>query len=156
MATPPRRQASPRSVALWLLLVAGVAVAAYLVYVALSATAEPYCRGVGDCHTVQTSEYASIAGIPVAVLGLGMYLGLLALHVASSTARFRGVPILRVWFTVLAGSGMLYSAYLTYLELQVINAICIYCVVSASIVTLIAILSWPDFSAARRVLAAEM
>ncbi len=144
-----------RLVALRLLLVAGVGVAAYLVYVALSATAEPYCQGIGDCHTVQASEYASVAGIPVAVLGLGMYLGLAALHLAASIGPLRGLPILRVWFTLLAGSGMLYSAYLTYLELRVIDAICIYCVISASLVTLIAILSWPDFSLARRTLAAS-
>lgn len=141
--------------ALWVLVIAGVGVAAYLVYVALSAGAEPYCKGIGDCHAVQASEFATIAGIPVAVLGLAMYLGLFALLVAATVGPVRGLPILRVWFTVLAASGMLYSAYLTYLELRVIDAICIYCVISASIVTLIAILSWPDFARARRALAAE-
>lgn len=146
--------ASVRQRALTLLILLGVGVSAYLVYVALDAAAEPYCSGIGDCHAVQSSRYAKIGGVPVAVFGLLMYLGLLALHAASSVGPLRGKPLLRVWLTVLAGSGVLYSAYLTYLELEVINALCVYCVVSASIVTAIALLSLPDFAAARRELAA--
>ncbi len=142
-----------RQQALWLLIVAGIGVATYLVYVALDASAEPYCSGIGDCHKVQASEYAKIGGIPLAVFGLLMYFGLLALHTAATWGPLRALPILRVWLTVLAGSGVLYSVYLTYLELEVIHAICIYCVTSASIVTLIAIVSWPDFTKARRALA---
>lgn len=140
--------------ALTLLILLGAGVSAYLVYVALDAGAEPYCGGAGDCHAVQSSEYAAIGGVPVAAFGLGMYLGLLALHVASDVGPLRGNPLPRVWLTVLAGSGVLYSAYLTYLELEVIHAICAYCVISASIVTATAVLSWPDFAAARRELAA--
>ncbi|TAJ18122.1 MAG: vitamin K epoxide reductase family protein [Dehalococcoidia bacterium] len=143
-----------RQQALWLLIFAGIGVAAYLVYVALDASAEPYCSGVGDCHKVQSSEYAEVAGIPLAVFGLLMYGGLLALRIATTWGPLRSLPILRAWITVLAGSGVLYSVYLTYLELEVIHAICIYCVTSAGIVTLIAIVSWPDFTAARRALAA--
>ncbi len=146
--------APPRRLALTLLILLGIGVAAYPVYVALDASAEPYCSGSGNCHAVQSSEYARIGGIPVAVFGLGMYLGLFALHVASSVGPLREQPLLRAWFTVLAASGVLYSAYLTYLELQVIHAICVYCVISASIVTTIAVLSLPDFAAARRALAA--
>ena len=145
---------STRRRALTLLILLGIGVAIYLVYVALDASAEPFCSGIGDCHAVQASQYAKVGGIPVAVFGLAMYLGLLVLHVASSTGPARGMPLLRVWFTVLAGSGVLYSSYLTYLELEVIHAICIYCVTSAAIVTAIAVLSWPDFAAARRALAA--
>lgn len=145
---------SARHRALTMLILLGVGVSTYLVYVALDASAEPYCSGVGDCHAVQASQYAKIGEVPVAAFGLLMYLGLLALHVASNLGPLRGKPLLRVWLTVLAGSGVLYSAYLTYLELEVIHAICVYCVVSASIVTGIALLSLPDFAAARRELAA--
>lgn len=143
-----------RERAITVLILLGIGVATYLVYVALDANAEPYCSGVGDCHAVQSSQYAKIGGVPVAVFGLLMYFGLLALHAASSVGPLRGTPLPRVWLTVLAGSGVLYSAYLTYLELEVIDAICVYCVVSASIVTGIAVLSLPGFAAARRELAA--
>lgn len=135
------------------LILLGVGVAVYLVYVALDASAEPYCSGIGDCHAVQSSEYAKIGGIPVAAFGLGMYLGLLALFAAARTGPLRGHPVLPMWLTILAVSGVFYSAYLTYLELEVIHAICVYCVISASIVTGIALLSLPDFAAARRALA---
>lgn len=144
---------SPRQTALATLILAGIGVAVYLVYVALDASAEPYCSGIGDCHAVQSSEYAKIGGIPVAVFGLGMYLGLLALFVAARVGPLRGHLVLPMWLTILAVSGVFYSAYLTYLELEVIHAICVYCVVSASIVTGIAVLSVPDFVAARRSLA---
>lgn len=146
--------ASTRQWALMLLILLGIGVATYLVYVALDASAEPYCSGIGDCHAVQTSEYAKIGPMPVAAFGLLMYLGLLVLFAASNTGPLKRAPLLRVWLTVLAGSGVLYSAYLTYLELEVIHAICVYCVISASIVTGILVLSLPDFTAARRELAA--
>lgn len=145
---------STRQRALTLLILLGIGVATYLVYVALDASAEPYCRGIGDCHAVQSSRYAKIGGIPVAAFGLLMYLGLLTLHVASNVGPFSGKPLLRVWLTVLAGSGVLYSTYLTYLELEVIHAICVYCVISATIVTGILLLSLPDFATARREIAA--
>jgi len=146
--------ASTRQRALLLLILLGIGVATYLVYVALDASAEPYCSGIGDCHAVQSSRYAKIGPMPVAAFGLLMYLGLSALLVASNVGPLRGSPLLRVWLTVLAGSGVLYSAYLTYLELEVIHAICVYCVISASIVTGILALSLPGFAAARREIAA--
>lgn len=145
---------STRQRALMLLISLGIGVATYLVYVALDASAEPYCSGIGDCHAVQSSEYAKIGPMPVAAFGLLMYLGLLVLFAASNAGPLKGAPLLRVWLTVLAGSGVLYSAYLTYLELEVIHAICVYCVISASIVTGIFALSLPGFAAARREIAA--
>ena len=138
--------------ALLLLAAAGTGVAAYLSWVAIDSGREAFCSGVGDCHTVQSSEYAEIGGVPIALLGLGMYVALLALLAAR---RFRGGtggagldrPLAGATFAV-ALSGALYSAYLTYLELFEIEAICAWCVASAVIVTLIAVLSAPDLRAA--------
>ena len=64
------------------LAIAGVAVAGYLSWVALDEEQEAICSGVGDCGRVQSSEFSEIAGVPIAVLGLGMYLALLALIAA--------------------------------------------------------------------------
>ena len=62
-----------------MLAAAGTGVAAYLAWVALVDEQEASCSGVGDCQAVQRSEFAEIAGVPIALLGLGMYATLLAL-----------------------------------------------------------------------------
>ncbi|MPZ98712.1 MAG: vitamin K epoxide reductase [Dehalococcoidia bacterium] len=135
---------------LLVLSVLGVAIAGYLSYVALS-SAEAVCGPAGDCHTVQDSEYADVAGMPVAVLGLGMYAALAAMLVAR---RFEVGPALvaalPLWTFALAFAGALYSAYLTYLELFLIDAICAWCVASAVVVTVMMLLALPDVRAGRR------
>jgi uncharacterized membrane protein len=119
------------------LAVAGIAVAAYLTVIHYDDRL--LLCGAGDCHTVQQSKYAELGGIPVAILGLAMYLAILGLG-ASRVLR----PEIRFWATALACaialSGFLYAAYLTYVELWVIDAICQWCVLSAAITTAILIL----------------
>ncbi len=92
--------------------------------------------GLSDCHTVQTSDYAEILGVPVALLGLGMYAAVLAL-VALRWAR----PGLTVAVTAatfgLALAGTIFAGYLTYVELFVLEAICQWCVVSAVLTVLL-------------------
>ncbi len=133
------------------LAIAGVVVAGYLSWVALDEGQEAACSGVGDCQTVQGSEFAEIAGVPIAVLGLGMYLALLALIAARRWwAALRGEepPQALAGLTfALALGGTLYSAYLTWLELFEIEAICVWCVGSAVIVTLLMLLAAPDLRA---------
>lgn len=132
------------------LALVGTAVTAYLVFVALDARAEPFCTGVGDCQAVQSSEYAEVAGVPVAVLGLGMYVGLLALAALRRFGPRKSDARVIAWTFALALSGTLYSVYLTYLEFFVIEAICMWCLLSALIVTAICLLTLPDLQAARR------
>lgn len=138
--------------ALLALAVVGTGVAAYLSWVAVDSEQMPFCSGVGDCQAVQSSEFAEIGGIPIAVLGLGMYVTLLALVAARRFwpgAAEAGLdrPLASATFGV-ALSGALYSGYLTYLELFEIEAICAWCVTSAVIVTLIMVLSVPDLRVA--------
>lgn len=140
---------------LLLLAVLGTAVAVYLTFVALDPNVEPFCSGVGDCHTVQSSEYAEVGPIPVAVLGLGMYLVLLGLIGARRFLAVGRDPRFALLTFALALSGALYSAYLTYLELFVIDAICVWCVISATIVTAIFVCSIPDLAKARGELLAQ-
>jgi uncharacterized membrane protein len=110
------------------LAIAGIADAIYLTIVHYDSTA--LVCGIGDCHTVQASKYAEIAGVPIAILGLLMYVAITVL----GAARFR-LPAFadRLTFMnfALALAGTAYAAYLTYLEIAVINAICQWCVVSA-------------------------
>ena len=116
------------------LALAGVAIAAYLTYVHY-ADLQAFCvAGGGGCEKVQTSAYAELAGIPVAVLGLiGYVLILGSLWVPGDNGRLAGA--------VLALSGFGFSAYLTYRELFTIDAICQWCVASAIVMTLLAVLA---------------
>ncbi|MFW6205878.1 MAG: vitamin K epoxide reductase family protein, partial [Gemmatimonadota bacterium] len=55
------------------LAVAGVLIASYMAFVEVTGT-EAVCGPVGDCNRVQLSPYASVAGVPVGVLGILGYL----------------------------------------------------------------------------------
>lgn len=128
----------------------GVAIALYLSWVALWAEGNTLCTGAGDCTRVQQSQYARAFGVPVAVLGLGMYVAILAMTVVRRrwpTIQPRQLEVLTV---TLAVGGTAYSAYLTGLELFVIHAICEWCVTSAIIITVIALLTLPDLRPDRR------
>lgn len=108
------------------LAVAGITVAGYLTYARWTGTTIS-CSS-GGCETVQSSEYSAVAGIPVAVLGLGGYLLLLA-TAASVRDLARGAG------AVLALTAFAFSAYLLYLQLAVIGAVCDWCVVNDAIIT---------------------
>lgn len=104
--------------------VAGLAVSLYLTWT-YAAGAAPAC--VGDsaaCETVQSSPYSRIFGVPVAALGLGGYAALLV------SAALRGAAG-TVFGLFVALVGTLFSGYLTWLELFVIEAVCQWCVASA-------------------------
>jgi uncharacterized membrane protein len=121
----------------------GVAVSGYLTYVHYAGL-QPFCAGGGHgCERVQSSSYADLAGIPVAVLGLAGYVAIAAALIAPGEGA-------RLAVAALAVSGFGFSAYLTYLELFVIRAICQWCVASAALLTALAVLAvWrlllPDY-----------
>jgi len=119
--------------ALGALAVVGAAIAGYLTWVHYSG-AEPLCVAGGGCEKVQESRYAEVAGVPVAVIGLVGYLAILA----SLAIRRDGA---RVATAFLAFVGVAFSAYLTYVEVFTIEAICQWCVASAVVMTLIAVLA---------------
>ena len=107
----------------------GLAISAYLTWVHYAGI-EPVCTGISDCERVQTSSYAELVGIPVALLGV---LGYAALLVS-----LRGPVELTA---LLAYVAVAFSAYLTWAELFRIDAICQWCVVSALASLAIAVLS---------------
>ena len=115
------------------LSLAGIGVAGYLTTVHYAEVA-PICVTGGGCERVQSSDYAELAGVPVAVLGLIGYIAILAaLLIPGEATRLAAAAM------ALVGAG--FSVYLTYLELFVINAICQWCVASALIVSAIAALA---------------
>ena len=110
----------------------GLAIAAYLTYVHY-AHVRPACT-TGGCEKVQASGYAKLGGVPVALLGLVGYVGILgSLAVRGEAGRAITAGL------ALVGFG--YSAYLTYLELERIDAICQWCVGSALCMTALAVAS---------------
>jgi uncharacterized membrane protein/thiol-disulfide isomerase/thioredoxin len=125
----------PPSWTIPILCVIGFSVAAYLAYVE-TAQITAICGPVGDCNTVQQSEYARLFGIlPVGVLGL---LGYAAILVAWFTSRFGGGKLASAASLALLGMsliGTLFSIYLTFLEPFVIGATCAWCLTSAIIMT---------------------
>lgn len=115
---------------------AGMVVSVYLTWIHWSGS-KAFCAGVGDCEAVNTSAYAEVAGIPVALLGFGMYLALFALSLYGRRAGPEMLSTVTLAVFGISLAGVLYSAYLTYIELAVLHAICPWCVTSALLVTLI-------------------
>lgn len=115
------------------LAVTGLAIATYLV-ITHYGDQPIVCTAVGDCERVNSSEYAVVAGLPVAVLGAIAY-AVIALLVAIALRSSNATALIVAWAVALASSA--FSAYLTYIEVYVIDAICVYCVASASLMTAI-------------------
>ena len=113
--------------------VVGLGIATYLTIVHYSG-GEPVCAIAHGCATVQKSDYAMLAGIPVALLGVFGYLAILASLVFDDESA-------RTTTAFLSIVGLGFSGWLTYVEVGELNAICIWCVGSAICMTLLAGLS---------------
>ncbi len=106
----------------------------------------PPCTIVAGCDTVTTSGYAAILGIPVALLGSLYYLAIICCLVGYlQTSREELLKIFR-YLTI---GGLLASAYFVALQLFVIHAICLYCMVSATTSTLLFLGAWIMFRPAK-------
>jgi uncharacterized membrane protein len=121
-------------ITLIVLTVIGLGVASYLTYVHYAGI-KPACTAGESCTKVQTSVYSKLAGVPVALIGLIGYIGILASLLApeNESTRFATVALTVVGFG--------FSAYLTYRELFTIHAVCEWCASSAVIMTVLMLLS---------------
>ena len=111
----------------------GLGIATYLT-IAHYAGDAPVCAIAHGCATVQKSDYAKLAGVPVALLGVIGYVGIL-ISLARDSEAWRSATA----FLCIIGLG--FSGWLTYVEVVELNAICIWCVGSAICMTLLAGLS---------------
>jgi uncharacterized membrane protein/thiol-disulfide isomerase/thioredoxin len=124
-----------------ILCIIGFGVAGYLAYVETTQV-DAVCGPVGDCNTVQQSEYARLFGIlPIGILGL---LGYLAIFIAWFLAHYANDNIsslgsLAVF--MMSTSGTLFSIHLTFLEPFVIGATCAWCLTSAVLMTILMLLT---------------
>jgi uncharacterized membrane protein len=125
------------------LCVLGLFVSGYLTWTHLD-DSDPYCGASHSCADVQDSAYSEIAGIPVSVIGMAGYVILLAFSLLRGRADPEIAFYLPVFSFGFALIGVLYSAYLTYLEAVVIQAWCYWCVASALIITAIFVLTIYD------------
>ena len=114
-------------VGLLVVTAAGIGVAAYLTYVHYEPAAL-ICTSGGGCETVQQSKYAVLVGIPVAILGLAYWIAALVLIIWDS-------ELARTLTAALAITGLAFAAYLVILQLFVIDAICVWCMVNDLVLT---------------------
>ena len=118
----------------------GLFVSAYLYLYKIGRIGTLAC-GSGACEAVQTSQWSRFAGVEVALIGVVGY----ALLLAAALLALQPALAARRWpadlLTALAALGVLFTAYLTWLELFVIHAICRWCVGSAAIIVSVLILA---------------
>ena len=125
-----------------LLCLVGFVVAGYLAYVE-AAQISAVCGPVGDCNTVQQSEYARLFGIlPIGVLGLVGYVMILLAWLGVRYGRNGFEHLGALALLGMTFGGTLFSVYLTFLEPFVIGATCAWCLTSAVLMTILMLLSF--------------
>lgn len=113
-----------------LITIIGVGVASYLTYVHYSGI-KPVCTAGASCLKVQTSVYSTLAGVPVALIGL---IGYVVILISLLLPVNENTRLATMAFTI---TGFGFSAYLTYRELFSIHAICEWCASSAALMTIL-------------------
>lgn len=131
---------------LLLLLSLGLLVSGYLSLSKLLGTSTACLGGSGSCELVQNSAYAYLLGVPVAYLGFSTYGMLLLLWLVKMRDWYDGAELAAQLFLGVALVGALFAAYLTYVELAILNDICQWCVSSALINWILLIVTVLGFS----------
>ena len=129
------------SILIPVLAILGLGVAVYMTYVETQNVAA-LCGPVGDCNAVQTSPFAMLFGfLPVGLLGAVGYVAILVAWVLKQRSEGTLGLLAAVAIFGMALFGVLFSIYLTYLELYIIEAVCLWCLASAVIISLLLALS---------------
>jgi uncharacterized membrane protein len=137
-----------RRMCMALISLLGIFLGAYLTLYKFGIIGSLVCN-VGSCERVQTSRWSVFLGLPVATWGVGFYLLMLALSIVSLQERFADSRALSLTIMVLAGWGVLFTAWLNYLEAFVIHAWCEWCIGSATMVLILFALSVLDWRETR-------
>lgn len=121
------------------LVIVGLAVSVYMTIYKISGN-DGMCLGSGDCSTVNASVFSEVNGIPVAVFGIVGYAAILiVLFYEPKNEFFRKNGTLLVFGMSL--TGFLFTVWLVYVELELLQAICPFCVTSQVAMTLIFIIA---------------
>lgn len=126
-----------------LLSLTGLFISAYLYLYKLGRIGSLAC-GTGGCEAVQLSPWSRVAGVEVALIGVLGYAGLLVLSLAGLQPGLAGRRWPGTLLAGLAGIGVLFTGYLTYLELFVIHAICRWCIASGFVILAVFIVALLD------------
>lgn len=119
----------------------GLFVAGYLLLYQMGYYGALLC-GAGSCEVVQASKYARFLGRPVPLWGTLWYAGLLMLAFLG-LGPAAGKRWLDVLLALAVTGGLLFSAYLTGIELLILHAVCMWCVISAILTVVIFVLARP-------------
>lgn len=122
-----------------LLAFLGLLDSVYLVWVKYTG-AYALCGPIGNCESVNTSQYSEIFGIPISLLGAGAYAIMIVLLLLENRSQIWAEFSSMIVFGI-SLIGVLYSIYLTYIEVVVLKEICPYCVISAIILVILLLLS---------------
>lgn len=126
-----------------LVALAGMFIALYLMLYKLGYIGTLACA-VGSCEKVQTSKWATFLGLPVAAWGVGYYVAVLAIALVGLSPTFAERRSISQVLVGMTGVGVVFSLWLTWLELFVINAICQWCVISAILAMALFVICWLD------------
>ena len=127
-----------------ILCVVGLGIAGYLTYVETTQTTA-MCGPVGDCNTVQQSEYARLFGLlPIGLLGMIGYISILLTWVLGKIQKEPLAMLGKVTAFGLATCGIAFSIYLTFLEPFIIGATCAWCIASAILMSSLFMLTFPE------------
>ncbi|RLE37695.1 vitamin K epoxide reductase [Candidatus Woesearchaeota archaeon] len=129
----PKRIAKHSGKILIVLAMIGIIIASYLLYVELNAAAGACGKG---CTAVNTSKYAKIYGVPIALIGVIGYSIVFVTVILKVTLLKKHKLQIRKFLWTIIFLAFLFSSYLTYLEVFIIQAICPYCIASAIVVLL--------------------
>jgi uncharacterized membrane protein len=122
------------------LALVGLLLSVYLLLHQVGLVGQLAC-GSGACEQVQSSRYAWFLGLPVSAVGVGGYLAILAAALAGLQERWISRSGPTRLLVLLSLGGVLFTAYLKYVEIFRVHAICRWCVASAVVIVAILVTS---------------
>ena len=103
------------------------------------------CQAGGGCDIVSGSIYSEFFGVPVSLFGFSAFIAIFVIALLGLKGK---LPAKKAVFgiAVLSGSGILIAFYFIYIMLFVLNAVCIWCMLSHLSLTLIFTISVYSFN----------
>lgn len=123
-----------------IIAILGILDAIYLTIIKFTDNKALCLEGIGDCWTVNNSSYSEWNGIPISLFGIVAYLCMILILTLQNRVKFL-VDFGSIFVFGIALIGFFFSIYLTYLQFAVIKAVCPFCIISATTMTIVFILS---------------